>query len=197
MTGNGTITLTNTNTYVGATTIDAGTLVVAANGATGSATATGIIVNVGGALAFAGGVSDTTAEPITISGSGPAGNGAIENISGPNTVVAPITLSAPAAIGSDAGTLTLGGDISTGTSTLTVVGAGTTNINGNIVCQGGSVNLADSGAINIAGNINLSSVGNLSDSSSGQDTITGVISGTAASGSLESENALIKMVLAL
>ena len=162
MTGNGTLTLTNTNTYVGATTIDAGTLVVAANGAMGPATAAGIVVNAGGALAFAGGVNYTTAEPITISGSGPAGNGAIENISGPNTFAVPITLSGAAAIGSDAGTLTLGGDISTGTSTLTVVGAGTTTIDGNIVCQGGSVTLADSGAINIAGNINLGSTGNLS-----------------------------------
>ena len=38
------------------------------------------------------------------------------------------------------------------------------------------------GAINIAGNINLGPTGNLTDSSSGQDKITGVISGTATSG---------------
>ena len=38
----------------------------------GPATAAGIVVNTGGALAFAGGVNYTTAEPITISGSGPA-----------------------------------------------------------------------------------------------------------------------------
>ena len=126
MTGNGTLTLTNTNTYSGSTTIDAGTLVVTANGAMGPATAAGIVVNAGGALAFAGGVHYTTAEPITISGSGPAGNGAIENISGTNALVAPITLSGTAAIGSDAGTLTLGGNISTGSSTLTLVGAGAT-----------------------------------------------------------------------
>ena len=91
-------------------------------------------------------------------------------------------MSGTAAIGSDAGTLTLGGNISTGASTLTLVGAGTTTINGNIVCQGGSVTLAGSGTIKIAGNINLGSLGNLSDSSSGQTTITGVISGTATSG---------------
>ena len=63
-----------------------------------------------------------------------------------------------------------------------MVGAGTTTINGNIICQGGSVTLAGSGTINIAGNINLGPAGNLTDSSSGQDTITGVISGTATSG---------------
>ena len=114
MTGTGTLTLSNTNTYFGSTTINAGTLVVTANGAMGPATATGIVVNTGGALAFTGGLDYTTAEPITISGSGPAGNGAIENISGTNTFAFPITLSGTATIGSDAGTLTLGGNISAG-----------------------------------------------------------------------------------
>ena len=113
-TGTGTLTLSSTNTYVGSTTINAGTLVVTASGAMGPATATGIVVNTGGALAFTGGFDDTTAEPITISGSGPAGNGAIENIGGANTIAFPITLSGAATIGSDAGSMTLGGDISAG-----------------------------------------------------------------------------------
>ena len=153
-----------------------------ANGAMGPATAAGIVVNAGGALAFAGGLNYTTAEPITISGAGPAGNGAIENISGTNTFAAPITLSGTAAIGSDAGAMTLGGNISVGPNLLTVVGAGTTTINGNIICQGGSVSLAASGAINIAGNINLGPEGNLVDAGSGPATISGVISGTATTG---------------
>ncbi len=182
MTGSGTLTLSNTNTYSGPTTIDAGTLVAAADGAMGPATAGGIVVNAGGALAFTGGLHYTTAEPITISGSGPAGHGAIENIGGRNTLAIPITLSGTAAIGSDSGSLTLGGDISTGPDTLTVVGAGTTTIDGDITCQGGSVGLAGSGTITIAGNIDLGPTGNLTDSSSGQDKITGVISGTAISG---------------
>ena len=63
-----------------------------------------------------------------------------------------------------------------------MVGAGTTAIKGNITCQGGSVTLAGSGTIDIAGNINLGLTGNLTDSSSGQDKITGVISGTTTSG---------------
>jgi fibronectin-binding autotransporter adhesin len=182
MTGDGTLTLTKTNSYLGSTTIDAGTLVVMANGAMGSATATGIVVSAGGALALSGGVNYTTAEPITIDGTGPAGDGAIENISGTNAFAPFITLSGTASIGSDAGAITLGGNISAGSSTLTVVGAGTTTINGNIICQGGSVNLASSGAINIAGNINLGSTGNLVDAGSGSATISGTISGTASSG---------------
>jgi fibronectin-binding autotransporter adhesin len=181
-TGSGTLTLSHTNSYLGSTTINAGTLVAVANGAMGPATAAGIVVNTGGALAFTGGLHYTTAEPITISGSGPAGNGAIENIGGTNTFSIPITLSDSATIGSDAGTMILVGSISAGLSTLTVVGAGTTTITGSIICQGGNVNLAGSGAINIAGNINLGPEGNLTDSSSGHDKITGVISGTATSG---------------
>ena len=182
MTGTGTLTLSHINSYSGSTTIDAGILVAAANGAMGPATATGIVVNTGGALAFTGGLHYTTAEPITISGSGPAGNGAIENISGTNTFAIPITVPGTAVIGSDAGTMTLGGNISAGAGTLTVVGAGASTIHGNITCQGGGVNLAGSGTINIAGSINLGPEGNLTDSSSGQDKITGVISGTALTG---------------
>jgi len=63
-----------------------------------------------------------------------------------------------------------------------VVGAGATTINGNMICQGGSVSLAASGAINIAGNINLGPAGNLVDADSGPTTITGSISGTATAG---------------
>ena len=134
MTGTGTLTLSHTNSYSGSTTINAGTLVVTANGAMGPATATGIVVNTGGALAFTGGLHYTTAEPITISGSGPAGNGAIENISGANTFAIPITVPGTAVIGSVAGSMTLGS---------------------NIICQGAGVTLTGAGAIHIAGNINL------------------------------------------
>jgi autotransporter-associated beta strand protein len=161
MTGTGTLTLSKTNTYVGATTVSAGTLVVAANGALGPATDPGTVVSNGGALAFSGGVSYTGAAPITVSGSGPAGHGAIENLSGTNSFAGNITVSGPTAIGADAGTLTLGGTISTGPSTLTLVGAGN---------------------LNLAGNISLGSAGNLTDSGSGQDTISGAISGTSTTG---------------
>ena len=106
-TGTGTLTLSNTNTYVGPTTINAGTLVATANGAMGPASGPGVTVNAAGALAFAGNVNYTNTEPINIIGSGPAGNGAIENISGNNTFAAPITLAGNATIGSDAGTLNL------------------------------------------------------------------------------------------
>jgi autotransporter-associated beta strand protein len=183
--GSGTLTLTKTNTYSGSTTVAAGTLIVTANGAMGPATAAGIVIDNGGAVAFTGGLSYSTKEPITISGSGPAGNGAIENISGTNTFASPITLSGSAVIGSDAGTLIMDGTTATGVYTLSVVGAGTTIIHGKITCQAGGVALAGSGTIKVAGNIDLGSQGNLTDLSSGQDTISGVISGTATAGLIQ------------
>ena len=155
------MTLSHTNTYVGSTTISSGILVAAANGAMGPATAAGIVVDSGGALAFSGGLHYTTAEAMTISGAGPAGSGAIENIGGSNTVAGPITVPGTATIDSPAGSLTL---------------------NGNIVCQGAGLNLAGAGAIVVGGNINLGPVGNLIDSASGQDAVTGVISGSSPSG---------------
>ncbi len=161
VTGTGTLSLSHANSYSGSTTINAGILVAAANGAMGPANATGIVVNTGGALAFTGGLDYTTAEPIAITGSGPAGAGAIENLSGANIFAIPITVPGTAVIGSVAGSMTLGG---------------------NIICQGAGIALTGAGAIDVAGNINLGPDGNFTDSSSGQDTITGVISGTATSG---------------
>ena len=182
-TGSGTLTLTNANSYSGSTVIDSGTLIVTANAAMGPASAAGVVVNSGGALAFGGGVDYTTAEPITINGSGPAGNGAIENISGANVFAAPITLSSNATIGSDAGVISINSKISTGANTLSLVGAGLTTINGDTTSQGfGGVNLAGSGAVTISGKVNLGALGSLVDSGSGQDVINGVISGTASSG---------------
>ncbi len=163
MAGSGTLTLALKNTYIGSTTINAGTLVAAANGAMGTATAAGVFVNSGGALAFVGGVHYTIAEPLTVNGTGPAGGGAIENLGGVNTFAGPITVAGTALINSFAGSLTLGGNIN-------IPGAG--------------VKLTGAGATIINGNVNLGAVGNLTDIGSGQITINGTISGNAAAGSV-------------
>ena len=151
--GTGTLTLSHTNSYVGKTTIDGGSLIVTANGAMGSATDPGITVDSGGDVAFAGGVDYATAEPITIGGSGPVGNGAIENISGTNAFAAPITLQGNATVGSDAGSLTLGGNVYMGAAgNLTAAGAGQTTITG--VISGTSVSGTAPGLIGTYFNIN-------------------------------------------
>ena len=79
---------------------------------------------------------------------------------------------------------TISGTITNATrAPLTIAGVGTTTISGNLVSDGiGGVTLAGAGTIDITGNINLGSGGNLVDFASGQDLISGAISGSASSG---------------
>ena len=62
---------------------------------------------------------------------------------------------------------------------------GVLTLNGNIVCQSTGLNLVGAGVIDLAGNISLGPLGNLGVSSSGQDTISGSISGTATAGAIQ------------
>ncbi len=127
------------------------------------------------------------------------GNGAIENISGVNSFAGPITVAGPATVGADAGSLNLNGGMSLGSSALTLSGAGAATISGavssnggtlagagagaetvsgNVSCSGSGLNLDSTTALTISGNIDLGAAGNLTDNSTGHDTISGVISGS-------------------
>src|SRR5206468_1255652 len=86
--GAGNVTLNGVNTYKGATTINAGTLIVPA--ATALGTTPSITVASGGTLGVSGGT--TLAMPITLAGGGAGGVGAINNISGANTVSGAVTV---------------------------------------------------------------------------------------------------------
>ncbi len=66
----------------------------------------------------------TIAEPVTLNGSGPTGQGALRNLANNNIWSGAITLGSDSTIGSSAGTLTVSGAIATGGFVLTVDGAG-------------------------------------------------------------------------
>ncbi len=178
--GAGTLVLSSSNTYSGATAVSAGTLIVAANSALGT-TAGGTTVSNGGTLGFQGGVTYNTKESVKIYGAGTAGSsGAIDNVSGTNSFAGPITLGAASTIGSSADQLTVSGAVTNGGFLLTVAGAGNTTVNGIISGTGGltkngagSVTLSGAApntftgatAVN-AGTLNLASAGALGATSS-------------------------------
>ena len=98
--GAGSLTLANANTYTGATTISAGTVTAANNTALG-ATNGSTTVESGATLEVSGGI--TSAENITITGSGVGNGGAIRSLGdGENTLSGTITLAGNARINVDA-----------------------------------------------------------------------------------------------
>ncbi len=122
--GVGTWTLSTANTYTGATSVNAGILLIQNASALGG-TGTGTTVAAGATL----GVSASfvfDAEPLTISGNGAGGVGALSNFGGNNTFQGPITLAADSRIDSQVDTLTLTGGIggAGGSQVLTLGGAG-------------------------------------------------------------------------
>ena len=141
--GAGTATLSGNNTYSGATTVSEGALRAAANSALGG-TGSSTTVSSGAALEFSNNI--TTAEAMSLSGTGISSGGALRNISGNNTNSGAITLTASSRINSDAGTLALSGGI-TGTGyALTVGGAGDANISTSGINTSTAGTLAKDGA---------------------------------------------------
>lgn len=122
-TGTGVVTFNNSNTYSGPTTIGGGLILVSANAAFGSASG-GTTLASGSSLGLTGGVSYSTAEPLTVNGNGYDTSidtatlvrlrGVIQSVSGNSLFGGPITLGAGVArIGTQNGaTLTLTGTIS-------------------------------------------------------------------------------------
>jgi autotransporter-associated beta strand protein len=129
--GGGTVILSGANSYSGATTIpnNGGVLNIRSSTALGT-TAGGMSVGDNSALELQGGIA-VGAEALSLRDTGPAGGGALRNISGANSWAGAVTLSADARINSDSGTLTISGNI-TGGNDLTVGGAGNTIISGAI-----------------------------------------------------------------
>lgn len=128
-TNTGTLILTGTNTYTGATNVNAGTLQITNSQGTG-ATSGGVSVASGATLALSGGIAVGN-ESLTLNGSGLSTGGALRNISGNNSWAGAITLSTNATrINSDANTLTLSNTITNNAIDLTIGGAGDCVVNG-------------------------------------------------------------------
>jgi len=157
-TGAGTLVLSGANTHTGATTVSAGVLNIRHADALGSADAT---VASGAVLEIQGGIT-VGGRRVTVTGSG--NNGALKNVSGDNTWagdVSAVAVSGITRIASDAGTLTLSGEItqSSGSSDQLVFQG-----NGNIMVTG---------AIDGVSNVTRSSTGSGVVSLIGDNTYTG------------------------
>ena len=135
--GAGKWTLSGANTFSGPTTVNAGYLIVANASALGTI-ATATTVNSGGSLRVQGGIL-LAAEPLTISGSGSASDGALANFSGTNSMSGAISMAADARINSIAGSLTISGAVNGATRTLTLGGAGTLTLSGIITLTTGGI----------------------------------------------------------
>ena len=105
--GTGTQTLSGANSYSGLTLV-AGGVLSAANVAALGATNAAVTVLSGATLAVAGSYN-FGAKPLTLTGSGYTGTGALRNDSGLSTFTGPITLAGPTTIRSTSSKLTLGG----------------------------------------------------------------------------------------
>ncbi|MFQ3670029.1 MAG: autotransporter-associated beta strand repeat-containing protein [Verrucomicrobiia bacterium] len=127
--GTGTAVLAGNNTYTGTTTVSDGILEARSNTALG-ATSSGTTVQSGATLGLSGGIS-IGAEPLTLSGSGFDGLGALRNLDGANSFAGNITLAASSVIGTDASSsLTTSGTIALGPAGRTITfltGAGATH----------------------------------------------------------------------
>lgn len=124
----GSVTLSGSNTFTGSTTVSVGTLQVTSNNALGT-TASGTTVANGAVLSL-NNVNYTTAEPLTINGTGITNGGALRN-SGTSTFAGPINAATNATINAGGGTLNLTGGLSKNGTTLTIAGGGTVNVTTN------------------------------------------------------------------
>ena len=155
--GSGTLTLSGNNTYTGQTNINAGIISITDNNSLGSTDGATIVAD-GASLSISNDI--TSAENITISGTGISSNGAIRNTADDNTLTGLITLGANSEIQIDSGSsLTLNpttGSAVTGTYNLTIESVGTSSINDPIAISTGNITKTGAGTLTLSGTNYLS-----------------------------------------
>ncbi|WED66910.1 autotransporter-associated beta strand repeat-containing protein [Synoicihabitans lomoniglobus] len=170
-TGTGTVTMSGANTYSGITTISNGTILATNASALGSSTWSNVIN--GGTLALSGGISMTEGS-FNISGTGYNNQGAIQNVSGSNTLSATLSFTGDATIRSDADSLTLS-TLSNGSGyTSDLLGDGDITVTGSY-WSGGDMNLGGAGDRSFNGAMSLNSGKVLTIDSTGTNTVTGAL----------------------
>jgi len=157
-TGAGNLVLGGANTFQAPVTVSAGTLTLANNDALGQAGTWNNTVASGATLALQGGIT-VNEGGFKINGAGAGSAGAINNVSGTNTLGGAVTLMSDSTIASSAGALTLTGDLSLNNAdtsvanNLAIAGAGNVTLSGAI--YGGSTNTQfnknGSGTLTLAG----------------------------------------------
>jgi hypothetical protein len=173
------VTFVGSKAHTGATSVQAGTVIVQNNQALGTG-AGNTSVSAGAAVALEGGVN--VAEAFSLTGSGVGGSGALRNSSGNNLVTGAVTQTGASKIRSEAGTLTFdvaSGDAVSGGFLLAVDGAGNTVFNDRVNLAGagftkegtGTVTLAETALNNDLGTVNV-------------DAGTMIINGTTTGGAL-------------
>ncbi len=148
--GNGTLVLSGANTYTGGTAVSAGVVNISNAYALGGPSGGTTTVSSGAALQLQGGIA-VGSQPLTLNGTGIANDGALRNISGNNSWSGPVTLGSATRVNSDAGTLTLSGNIGGNGQNLSVGGAGSTVISGVIGTTTGSLTKDGAGTVVLAG----------------------------------------------
>ncbi len=158
--GTGRLEITSSNSYSGVTNIQAGTVLVSADGALGTST-WGNVVAAGANLSITGDTTLTEGE-IGISGTGTSGEGAITSVSGNNTINSAITVDNNATISTQGGSnLTFGGSGGFAVNNdLTVSGSGNTTIN-NQLYGSGSITKEGTGTLTFDGSSQNSVSGGL------------------------------------
>ncbi|MBI2512381.1 MAG: autotransporter-associated beta strand repeat-containing protein [Opitutae bacterium] len=146
--GNGRLVLSGSNTFSGAMIVNAGTLAVTNSGALGSSSWNNVVAN-GATLELSNNVS-LAENGFTITGTGDGGAGAINNLSGTNTLTGQIVLGGATTINSAAGSLTLD-TASLGSNSLNITGAGNTTFASQIDSSGGALTKSGSGTLTLSG----------------------------------------------